>query len=114
NAGSVVPAPVEDQDLARCRKVFNVTLPKHLRFLPIRGSRKRYHAKHARAHAVGDGLDRSALARRVPTFEQDDDACSRLSDHLLEVAKFDLQLVDPPLINFAFLFGLGLTAVRSF
>ena len=79
DAGTVVPAAVEDHDLARCRKLLNVTLPEHLRFLAIRGSRKRHHAKHAWAHALGDGLDRSALARRVATFEQDDDPCSRLS-----------------------------------
>jgi len=35
-------------------------------------------------------------------------------DPLLEVAKLDLQLVELPLINFAFHFGLGATAVRSF
>jgi len=96
------------------RKVLNVTLPEHLRFLAIRGSRKRHHAKHARAHAFGNGLDRSALARRVPTFEQDDDSCSRLFDPSLQVAKLDLQLLELPLVSFAFHFAFGVTAVRSF
>ena len=114
DAGTVVPAAVEDHDLARCRKVLNVPLPEHLRFLAVRGSRKRHHAKHARAHAFGDGLDRSALARRVPTFEQDDDSRSRLFDPTLQVAKLDLQLVELSLINFAFHFAFGVAAVRSF
>ena len=51
--------------LARCRKLLNVTLPKHLRFLAIRGSRKGSHAKHAWAHAFGHGLDGPALAGGV-------------------------------------------------
>ena len=47
DAGTVVPAAVENHDLARCWKLFNITLPEHLRFLAIRGSRKRHHAKRA-------------------------------------------------------------------
>ena len=65
DAGTVVPAAVEDHDLAHCRKLLNVTLPKHLRFLAIRGSRKGNHAKHAWAHAFGHGLDGPALAGGV-------------------------------------------------
>jgi hypothetical protein len=73
--------------ISPCRKLLNVTLPKHLRFLAIRGSRKRNHAKHAWAHALGDGLDRSALAGRVAAFEQNDDSRSRFFDPILRVVE---------------------------
>ena len=54
-------------------KLLDVTLHEHLRFLAVRGGRKSHHAKHARAHPLGDGLDGSALAGGVATLEQDDD-----------------------------------------
>src|SRR5215831_14481757 len=56
----------------------------------------------------------SSLARGITAFEQDDDSCSCLFDPILQVAKLDLQLVELPLVNFAFHFVFGVAAVRSF
>src|SRR5262249_9792958 len=114
DAGPVVPAAVEDHDLARCRKLLNITLPEHLCFLAIRGCRQRHHAKHARAHAFGDGFDGPALPGRVATLEHDDDARSLGLDPLLQMAKFDLQLLELALVRFAFHLLLGIAACRPF
>ena len=70
--------------------------------------------KHAWAHALSDGLDRSALAGRVAAFEQNDDSRFRFFDPNLQVAKLDLQLLELSVVSFAFHFGFGIAAARSF
>ena len=73
DAGAIVPAAVEDDDLARGREVLDVALHEHLRLFAVRGRRQRHHAEHARAHPLGDRLDGPALAGGVAPLEQDDD-----------------------------------------
>src|SRR5262252_3121613 len=90
DAGAVVPAAIEDHDLARSRKLLDVALHEHLRLFSVRRSGKRRHAKHARAHALADGLDGSALAGGIASLEHDDDARSLVFDPILQMAKLDL------------------------
>ena len=73
DAGAVVPAAVEDHDLAGRRQVRDVALDVHLRLLALGRRRQRDDAEHARADALGDRLDRAALAGAVAAFEHDAD-----------------------------------------
>src|SRR5262249_22120954 len=101
DAAPVVPAAVEDHDLAGGRKLLQITLDEHLRLLPIRRRRQRHGAKDARAHALGEGLDSPALAGRIAPFEHDDDPGAALLDPVLQVAEFDLELAQLLLIGLA-------------
>ena len=69
----------------------HVTLHVDLRFLAIRRGRQRNDAKHARADPLGQPLDDAALARRVPTFENDRNAGAGLLHPGLQVREFDLK-----------------------
>ena len=73
DAGAVVPAAIEDHDLARRREVPDVALDVHLRLLALGRRGERHHAEDPWADALGDPLDRAALAGRVPTLEDDAD-----------------------------------------
>src|SRR5262249_49649019 len=72
DASAVVPAAIEDDDFAAGGEIFHVPLQEHLRFLAIRGGREGHYAEHPRAHPLGDGLDRPALAGGVAPLEYDD------------------------------------------
>ena len=73
DAGPVVPAAVEDDDLARGREMRHVALDVHLRLLALGRSGQGHDPEHPRAHPLGDPLDRAALAGRVPALENDAD-----------------------------------------
>src|SRR5207247_1970203 len=90
DAGAIVPAPVEDHDLARGRKMLHVALKEQLRLLAIRWRRKGSHAKHARADLFRNSLDRAAFSGRVATFEQDDDPKLVGLHPFLDMAELDL------------------------
>ena len=109
DAGAVVPAAVEDHDLAAGRKVLDVALDVHLALLAVRRRGQGDDAKDARAHPLGDRLDGSALAGSVATLENDDDPLVLLLDPGLEMAKLLLQLAELLLISLA---THGLVAVR--
>ena len=74
DAGAVVPAAIEDDDFAGGGEVRQVPLHVHLGLLAIGRRRQRDDPEDARAHALGDRLDRAALARGVTSLEDDDDA----------------------------------------
>ena len=76
DAGAVVPAAIEDHDLARRREVRDVALHVHLRLLAIGGRRQRHDPEDARADPLGERADRPALAGRVAALEDDDDAAA--------------------------------------
>src|SRR5262249_36356343 len=114
DAGAVVPAAVEDHDLAPRRKALDIALHEHLALFAIRGSGKSHHAKHARAHPLGDGLDRSALAGGIAPLEHDDDARSRGLDPILQMAKLDLGLAQFLLVSLALHLLLAIAACRPF
>ena len=54
HAGSVVPAAIEDDDLAGGREVLHVALHVHLALFAVGRRRQRDDAEDARAHALGD------------------------------------------------------------
>ena len=101
DAGPVVPAPIEDHDLAGGGKMRHVALEKHLRFFAVRRRRQGHDAKYARAHPLGDRLDGAALSGRISSLEDDDDALSGLPNPVLELAKPDLKLAQFALIILA-------------
>ena len=73
DAGAVVPAAVEDGDLAGRREVGDVALDVHLRLLALGRRRQGDVLEHPRARPLGDPPDRAALARRVQALEHDAD-----------------------------------------
>jgi hypothetical protein len=91
DARAVVPAPVEKHDFARRRQMRQITLHVHLRLLALGGRGQRDHAEDARAHALGDCLDRAALARAVAPFEYDADLRPRVDGPFLELHELDMQ-----------------------
>ena len=92
DAGPVVPAAVEDDDLTRRREVSDIALQIQLTLLAVGRRRQRHYPEHARANPFGDSLDRAALARGVATLEDYDDPQAVVPDPVLQRAKLDLQL----------------------
>src|SRR5262249_26647643 len=92
DAGPVVPAAIEDYDLACRREVSDVALQIQLSFLAIRRRWQRHHAEHTGADPLGDRLDRAALPGGVATFEDYDHAQALMLDPVLQRAEFHLQL----------------------
>ncbi len=93
DAGAVVPAAVEDHDLAARREVLACSAGCTSEvFSRSDGGGERDDAKHARADALRDRLDEPALAGGIAPLEHDDDALAGMLDPLLQVAELDLQL----------------------
>src|SRR6185312_3044365 len=90
HAGPVVPAAIEDDDLAGGGKMRDVTLEVHLRLFPTRRCRQGNNTKYARAHALGDRLDGASLAGRIAPLEHDDNAQSLVLYPILQSTKLDL------------------------
>ena len=72
DAGAVVPAAIEQHDLAGRRQVRHVALEVPLRALAVVGRGQRHHAADARVEPLRDALDGATLAGRVAALEQDD------------------------------------------
>src|SRR6266403_5246227 len=102
---AVVPAAVEDHDLARRRELLHVALHEHLRFFAIRWSRKRDDAKDTRAYPLGNGFDGSALTGSIASLEHDDDPQSPGLHPVLQVTKLHLELAQLRLVDLAFHLG---------
>src|SRR5207244_4985931 len=116
--GTVVPAAVEDDDLAGRRKVRKVALHVHLRLLAFRRRGQRNDPEHARADALGYRLNRPALTGRVSTFEHDAHLRARslhplLHRHQLAVQAAQLVLILLVLHLRARLAGRGLSRDRG-
>src|SRR5580704_4846774 len=92
DAGAIVPASIEYDDLARGGKAFDVALNEHLAFFAVRRRRQGGDPEHPRADALGERLDGAAFSGGVPPFENDDDAGARCLDPVLQAAKLRLQL----------------------
>jgi len=105
DTGAVVLAPIEDRDLAACGKVLDISLHVHLAFFAIGRRWQRDDAEDPRADALGDGLDRAALARRVTPFEHDDDPLSGGFDPVLKMAELLLQFAELFLVALRFIFS---------
>src|SRR6266567_740641 len=95
DAGPVVPAAVEDHDLAGGREVLDVPLDVHLRLFPLGGGGQGHDPEYARADPLGDPLDRASLPGGVPALEHDADLRSRVLHPLLHGDQLTVQ--DPHL-----------------
>ena len=92
DAEAVVPTPVEDHDFTRGRKMLHVALHVHLRLLAVGGRGQGHESEHARADALGEGLDRAPLAGGVAALENDDHPQALVFDPRLELAQLTLEL----------------------
>ena len=101
HAGAVVPAAVKDHDLAGGRKVREVPLDVHLRPLTLGRGGQGNDPEHARAHPLGDPLDRAPLPGGVPALEHDADLGPRRLDPLLHGHEFAVQAPHLPLVVLA-------------
>ena len=72
----------------------HVALHVHLALLALRRRGQRHDAEHARAHALGDRLDRPALAGGVAAFEDDADLQALRHDPLLQLDELDVQALE--------------------
>ena len=97
--GAVVPAAIEDHDLARGGEVRHVALDVHLTLLAVGRGGERHQPEHARADALGDRLDGAPLAGGVPPFEEHHHAETFLLDPLLEMAELHLEPVQLLLVG---------------
>src|SRR5207244_7368066 len=77
DAGPVVPAAVEQDDLAGRGQLLDVTLEVPLRPLAVVRLRQRDDPGGPRAQVLGGPLDRAALPGGVASFEDRDDASAR-------------------------------------
>ena len=102
DAGAVVPAAVEQHDLAGRRQMRHVALEVPLRALALGGRRQRDDAADARIEALRDALDDAALAGGIAPLEDHDDlellvptqSCSFTSSSLQpeQLAEIDLAI----------------------
>src|SRR4029453_8076896 len=91
DTGAVVPAPVEQDDLAGGGQVRDVPLEVPLGAFALGRLGERRDARDARVRVLRDPLDRPALAGSVAPLEDDDDPGSRLGDPVLPLPRLFLQ-----------------------
>ena len=85
DARPVIPAPVEDHDLAGSRKMRNETLHVHLRLLTLGWRRQSENLEYARAHSLRYGFDDATFSGRVPSLEYHHDPRSGVFDPTLQL-----------------------------
>ena len=91
DAGAVVPAAVENHDLAGGGETGHVALDAHLAFLAIARRRERHDPKYPRAHPLGDALHDPTLAGGVAALEDNQDLHALADDSLLDTDQLGLQ-----------------------
>ena len=96
--GTVVPAAVEQGDLALRREMLGVTLEIPLPLLALRRSGQSDHLALARVQGAREHIDRPALARSVASLEDDHHALAGFLDPARRVAQFLGQRVERGLI----------------
>ena len=101
DAGTVVPAAVEDHHFAAGGKALEIALHVHLALLAVGRRGQRHDPEDARTDPLGDRLDRAALAGRIPPFEDDDHALAGGLQPVLQVAEFGLKLAQFLLVDLA-------------
>ena len=112
DAGSIVPAAVEDHDLAGGGHMAHVALDIHLRLFPLGRRGQRDDAEDARTDALGDRLDHPALAGAVAALEQHADLQALVDDPELQLDEFGVQARELTLIGLAGQLFAGRGVVR--
>src|SRR5262245_63697118 len=102
DACPVVPAPVENHDLAGRGRVLEVALHVKLGLLAVRRRRQRHLAEHAVAYTLGDRLDHTAFAGGVAPFEDHNYPRTLFLDPILQGAQLHLQLAESLFVGLAF------------
>src|SRR5580698_6949771 len=91
DAGSVIPAAIEDYDLTAGGKTDDIALHEHLGLFAVRWSRQRRYPEHAWAHPFGHGSDRPALTCSIAPLKDNNRTKSLVFDPLLKFAKLCLE-----------------------
>ncbi len=89
--GTVVPAAVEQDDLATGRQVRDVALEIPLGLLAVVRRGQRGDPADPRVEALGDALDHAALARRVASLEENHHLVPGVHHPVLQFHQFPLQ-----------------------
>ena len=90
-ASRLTPTAIEQDDLARRRQVWRVTLEVPLRALAIVGCGEGNDPGDARVEALGDSLDGATLAGGVTAFEQNDHLLLCLDNPVLQLDQLRLE-----------------------
>ena len=98
--GAVIPGAVKHDDFARGGKVLHVALKIPLAALGVGRFFQCHQASTARVQVFHEAFDGAALAGRVTSFKQDDDALPGFLGPVLQLEQFDLQLVFLRLVPF--------------
>ncbi len=101
DAGPVVPAPVEDRDLARGRQLGDVALEVPLAALALGRRGQSDDPRHARVEVLGDPLDHAALACGVAALEDDDEPLALRPHPLLQLHELRLEALELALVELA-------------
>src|SRR5262249_10321107 len=101
DAGSVVPAAVEDDDLPLRRQLGDVALEVPLPGLAFRGLGQRGDSHLPRIEGLGDPLDHAALAGGVAALEDDDEALAFHARPLLHLHELCLETQELLLVELA-------------
>ena len=99
--GAVVPASIEDHDLASGGQVGDVALHVHLRAFPVIGSGEGHDPEDPGADPLGEPFDDTALPRRVTALEHDAHLGLPVHDPALQVHELDLQTLELLLVLLA-------------
>ena len=78
-----------------------VALDVHLRLFTVGGSGERYDPKDPRTDPSREGFDDAALARSVPTFEEDANLLAFVANPLLQLDELNVQLAELVLVFLA-------------
>src|SRR6185369_11144643 len=101
NAGTVVPAAVEDHDFSGRRKMLDVALEKQLALLPLRRRGQGNDPEYPWADSFGDRPNGAAFAGCIAAFEGNNDSQALFLNPLLQMTEFDLKLAQFGFIRLA-------------
>src|SRR5690606_18234920 len=98
DAGAVVPAAVEQHQLARRRQVRGIALEVPLRHFALARLRQCDDAHLARVQPLGDGVDHATLAGGVAALEQDHHPLAGVRQPVREVVQLELERLERLLV----------------
>jgi hypothetical protein len=106
DSGAVVPAAIEDDNLAARGQLLDVTLRVDLGFLPVGWRGESDQTEDAWTDALQDPLDDSAFAGGVAAFKEDYNARFGLLHPFLQLDQLDLQFKEFGFVLFVLHLGL--------